>query len=216
MRSTWFAVGERVALAKPSRRDGEEYLALVRSSWAFLRPWMVTPPPGWEPDDPRFFEFLLRANEGDRSLKCFVRRREDDALIGVVNYNEIVRGPFQNAYLGYWIGAAYARQGYMTEALALALDHAFGPMGLHRVEANVIPGNRASNALARRLGFRREGLSPRYVKIAGRWQDHVRWALRADEWKGIPVNEARSGRRRAARRASSPRRSRRPSAGARA
>jgi ribosomal-protein-alanine N-acetyltransferase len=97
--------------------------------------------------------------------------------------NEIVRGPAQSAYLGYWIGAPYAKQGYLTEALPLALSHAFHALGLHRVEANIMPTNRPSLALVKRAGFRREGYSPRYLKIAGRWRDHERWALLAEDWQ---------------------------------
>jgi ribosomal-protein-alanine N-acetyltransferase len=110
-------------------------------------------------------------------------RREDGAILGAVNLNEIVRGPAQSAFLGYWIGAAHARQGYMTEALQLALRHGFGILKLHRVEANILPVNRPSIALVRRAGFRREGYSPRYLRIAGRWADHERWALLSERWR---------------------------------
>jgi len=71
----------------------------------------------------------------------------------------------------------------MTEALALVLREAFGPLRLHRVEANIQPGNRASIGLVRRAGFRREGLSRRYLKIGGRWRDHERWALTVEDWR---------------------------------
>ena len=87
--------------------------------------------------------------------------------------------------------APYARRGYMTEALALVLRRAFGPLRLHRVEANIQPGNRASIALVRRAGFRREGLSRRYLKIGGRWRDHERWALTVEEWR--PRRTRRTG-----------------------
>jgi [ribosomal protein S5]-alanine N-acetyltransferase len=99
-----------------------------------------------------------------------------------------VRGPSQSAFLGYWIGAPYARQGYMTEALQLALRHAFGVLKLHRVEANIMPANRASIALVKRAGFRREGYSPRYLKIAGHWADHERWALAAEDWHPLSLD----------------------------
>jgi [ribosomal protein S5]-alanine N-acetyltransferase len=121
--------------------------------------------------------------------------------VGSVNLSEIVRGRFENAYLGYQVGAPFARQGYMTEALALALRIAFGPLRLHRVEANIQPRNVASIALVRRAGFRREGLSRRYLKIGGRWRDHERWALLVEEWRAnrrsrrMRGGQARSSRR---------------------
>jgi ribosomal-protein-alanine N-acetyltransferase len=99
-----------------------------------------------------------------------------------VNLNEIVRGAFHSAYLGYYGFAPHARQGYMTEGLGLVLRHAFRQMGLHRLEANIQPRNRASRALVRRLGFRREGFSPRYLKVLGRWRDHERWAIVREAW----------------------------------
>jgi ribosomal-protein-alanine N-acetyltransferase len=99
-----------------------------------------------------------------------------------VNLNEIVRGAFHSAYLGYYGFVPHAGQGYMAEGLRLALRHAFRRLGLHRLEANIQPGNRASRALVRRLGFRREGYSPRYLKIGGRWRDHERWAIVREAW----------------------------------
>jgi ribosomal-protein-alanine N-acetyltransferase len=114
-------------------------------------------------------------------------RAADDAIVGGINVNEIVRGVFLSGYLGYQIGAPYARRGYMTAALQLALGFAFRRLRLHRVEANIQPGNLASLTLVRRAGFRREGLSRRYLKIAGRWRDHERWALLAEEWQPRPL-----------------------------
>jgi len=101
----------------------------------------------------------------------------------VINVSEIVRGALHSAYLGYYAFVPHAGRGYMTEGLALALNWVFGELRLHRVEANIQPGNDASRALVRRLGFRREGFSARYLKIAGRWRDHERWALVAEDWR---------------------------------
>jgi ribosomal-protein-alanine N-acetyltransferase len=131
------------------------------------------------------FAAWLRTSRGRRHEKLLICRLDDGAVLGAVNVNEIVRGPSQSAFLGYWIGAPYARQGYMTEALQLALRHAFGVLKLHRVEANIMPANRASIALVKRAGFRREGYSPRYLKIAGHWADHERWALTAEDWRPL-------------------------------
>ena len=105
--------------------------------------------------------------------------------MGSINVSEIVRGNFRSAYLGYQIAAPFAGQGYMTEALQLALRFAFRELGLHRVEANVQPGNAASIALVRRAGFTQEGFSRRYIKIGGRWRDHERWALLREDWRPL-------------------------------
>jgi ribosomal-protein-alanine N-acetyltransferase len=113
----------------------------------------------------------------------FVVLRESGDLVGVINVSEIVRGPFRSAYLGYYAFVPHAGQGYMTEALTLALRWAFRGLRLYRVEANIQPGNQASRALVRGLGFRREGFSRRYLKVAGRWRDHGRWALVAEDWR---------------------------------
>ena len=108
---------------------------------------------------------------------------QDGAITGCMSINNIVGGVFRNGMLGYWIGAPHVRRGYMGEALQLALRHAFRGLGLHRVEANIMPHNDASIALVKRAGFRLEGLSRKYLKIAGRWSDHERWALLAEEWR---------------------------------
>jgi ribosomal-protein-alanine N-acetyltransferase len=107
--------------------------------------------------------------------------------VGVINVNEIVHGAFRSAYLGYYVFVPRAGQGYMSEGLALALRWAFRELRLHRLEANIQPGNEASRALVSRFGFRREGFSRRYLKVAGRWRDHERWALLVEDWRGHPV-----------------------------
>lgn len=103
--------------------------------------------------------------------------KDGGMLVGVINLSEIVRGSFLSAYLGYYGYPEGTGQGRMTAAVRLAIAHAFGPLGLHRVEANIQPENARSLALVRRLGFRREGYSPGYLFIEGAWRDHERWAL---------------------------------------
>ena len=107
---------------------------------------------------------------------------EPRALVGVVNVNEIVRGSFCSAYLGYYAFVPYAGRGLMKEGLAQVIAHVFKKTKLHRLEANIRPGNIRSKALVKSLGFRREGLSPRYLKINGRWRDHERWAILGEDW----------------------------------
>lgn len=169
--------GPRVTLRLPRPRDRDEFLRLNRASRRLHR-GLVAPPL-----TARQWAAYLARRRRPESPGFLVCRAEDGAIVGGININEIVRGVFQSGYLGYQIGAPFARRGYMTEALALALKVAFGPLRLHRVEANIQPRNRASIALARRAGFRREGLSPRYLKIGGRWRDHERWALTIEDWR---------------------------------
>ena len=115
----------------------------------------------------------------------FVAREEaSGSVVGVLNLSQIVWGQFRSAYLSYYAMAASARRGLMTQALRSTVSHAFDGMGLHRLEANIQPGNAASIALVRRAGFRKEGFSPRYLRIGGRWCDHERWALLADDIPG--------------------------------
>jgi len=170
-------IGPRVLIREPTTRDRAAFLALVSSSRRVHRPW-VSPPatPG------QFTAFLRRARRANR-VSLLVCRRPDGALVGVVNIGEIVRGALQSAFLGYYGSAAHAGQGYMTEGLTLVLRLAFRRLGLHRLEANVQPGNRASLALLWRLGFRLEGFSPRYLKVGGRWRDHQRWAIHREDWR---------------------------------
>lgn len=106
-------------------------------------------------------------------------------LAGVININEMVLGAFRSGYLGYYALAPHDRCGYMRTGLVAVIQLAFRKYGLHRLEANIQPENGRSIALVRGLGFVREGYSPRYLKIAGRWRDHERWAVTAESWKGI-------------------------------
>ena len=169
--------GSRVLLRPPSAGDEAEILRLNRASRAFHSPWVAAPrtPAG-------FKVYLARDGAPDQEARL-VCRCVDGAIVGVINLSQIFRGNFKGAYLGYYIGAGFARQGYMREAVDLMLRHAFVHLGLHRVEANVQPANLASVALVRSLGFRLEGRSRRYLKIAGRWRDHLRWAILAEEWR---------------------------------
>lgn len=116
-------------------------------------------------------------------------------LAGILNINEIVRGPYQRGVLGYAVFQPFAGQGFMSEGLALAVRHAFDSLDLHRVEADIQPENIASIKLVRRLGFRREGLSPGFVRIGGVWRDHERWALTKDMEAGSSPESRQPGQR---------------------
>jgi len=169
--------GRRVYLRHPVRGDVEELLALVRASRRLHRPW-VYPPSTAE----AFSRYVDRA-ASERFLGFLVCSREDHAIAGVADLSEIVRGIFQSAYLGFYGHASYAGRGLMKEGLELLLRHALHTLKLHRVEANVQPGNARSLALVRSLGFHQEGFSPRYLKIGGRWRDHERWALLVESYR---------------------------------
>ena len=170
--------GERVYLRKPAMEDCHEFLTLNRRSVRFHRGW-VSPPK----TIPQFMSFLNRCAREDN--RCFfIRRKEDGAIMGVVNISQIYRGGFLSAYLGYYMGAPYTGKGYMTEAIQVVLRYAFKVLKLHRLEANIQPDNETSIALVKRSGFHKEGYSKRYLKVCGRWRDHERWAILAEEWNG--------------------------------
>lgn len=166
----------RVLLRAPRPEDRDAFLAAVRESRRLHRPWT------YPPDTPVGFDTLLRRAEAPTERVHLICRVEDGALVGVGNLSQIFLGDFRSAYLGYFGFAPYDGLGYMAEGVSLVLRVAFEDVGLHRVEANVQPGNVRSIALLERLGFRREGFSPRYLKIGGRWRDHVRYAILADEF----------------------------------
>jgi ribosomal-protein-alanine N-acetyltransferase len=179
------ARGTLVYLRRPVQRDASPFLTAVESSKRLHRLW-VQPP-----STPSRFASYVRRFSGPRSrdsrhathVGLLVCRRGDNAPVGVFNFSEIVRGAFQSAYLGYYGFAEHGGQGYMSEGLALVLRVGFGTLRLHRIEVNVQPANTPSISLVRRGGFTREGYSRRYVKIAGRWRDHERWALLAEDWR---------------------------------
>lgn len=168
-----------VRIAQPTIADQDDLIAMNHASRALHHPWAHPPR-----DAAGFRELLARDRAPDGAV-FLVRLRADDALVGVYVLSQIVRNAFQSAYLGYYGSARHAGRGYMRAGLRLVLDQAFGPLGLHRVEANIQPANSASIALARGAGFRREGFSPRYLKIAGRWRDHERFAILAEEWREL-------------------------------
>jgi ribosomal-protein-alanine N-acetyltransferase len=167
----------RVVVRPLTARDRDAFIAAMRASRGLHRPW-VAPPVTREAFD------ALVARARDEAFEALLAcRREDGAIVGQFNLGQIVRGPLQSAYLGYYGVAGHGGQGYMTEGMMLVLGRAFRELRLHRVEANIQPGNLASIALARRCGFVREGFSERYLKVGGRWRDHERWAIRAEQWR---------------------------------
>ena len=166
----------RVVLSTPTPEDEAEFLAANLASRAYHRPYSYNP---LLPEDYRTYLNSL----GERKVGYFARTVDDGTLVGWINLSEIIRGNFHNAYCGYCGYAHSAGRGYMTEALGLVLREAFTTQKLHRIEANIQPGNAPSIALAKRVGFELEGHSPRYLKVGGRWRDHERYAIRAETWR---------------------------------
>jgi ribosomal-protein-alanine N-acetyltransferase len=174
-----------VYLRWPRRADAGRFVAAVRASARLHRSWVQAPA-----TPARFAGYLARfAGPSSRRLAnathvgLVLCRVDDGALVGVFNVSEIVRGAFQSGYVGYYALAPHDGRGYMARGLELTLAFAFRLLRLHRVEINIQPANARSIALARRAGFVREGFSRRYVKLAGRWRDHERWALTVEDWR---------------------------------
>lgn len=161
----------RVYLRRPDPKDQSAFLASVKASRALHRPWVSAP------STPRQFRSYLRRMHEPANCGLLVCHRGSEQLIGVVNITNIVLGLFRSGYAGYYVFAGFEGRGLMREGLHAAVRHAFTSLKLHRLEANMQPENVASVALARSCGFSKEGYSPRYLKIGGRWRDHERWAI---------------------------------------
>lgn len=160
----------------PVQPDDEvAFLDAVARSRALLGEW-VSPPS----DSERFARHLEKYST-DHHLS-YLARTVEGQIVGCININNIVRGAFQSGALGYYAFSPCNGRGLMKQAMAQVISEAFGYHQLHRLEANIQPGNSASSALVRSLGFRFEGHSPRYLKIAGQWRDHDRYALTVEDW----------------------------------
>ncbi len=174
---------ERMTLRPPVHGDYRAWAALRNASRDFLTPWEPT----WSADHLTRKSFTNRVYWANRAIAAgtavplFLLRRSDQVLLGAVTLDNIRRGPGQAATLGYWIGEAHARQGYMREALAAMVHHAFSTMDLSRLEAGCLPENTPSRGVLEKVGFKYEGVAQSYLQINGRWRNHVLYAnLRAD------------------------------------
>ena len=171
--------GGLVRLHPPSMADFPSWARLRAESRTFLKPWEPT----WPKDDltRAAFRKRLRLYQRDRredhAYPFFIRRQKDKILVGGITLSNIRRGAAQTGTAGYWIGAAFQRQGYMQAALNALCRHAFDRLGLHRVEAACMPDNQASMNLLRKCGFTEEGYARQYLRINGQWRDHVLFSL---------------------------------------
>jgi [ribosomal protein S5]-alanine N-acetyltransferase len=170
--------GNGVTLRVPQSSDHAEWAALREQSRDFLTPWEPT----WPADDltrGAFRRRLKRYADDQRSDLAYafmIFRNDDNALIGGLTLANIRRGVAQAGSVGYWIGAPFARKGYMTAAVRALAPFCFQTLRLHRLEAACIPGNAASISLLEKTGFTREGYARSYLCINGTWQDHLLYA----------------------------------------
>ena len=166
----------KVYLRPPEQGDFDELAALYLASRKHLSGLATTV------FDRERFDGLLTGSQSEANEFFLICRTDGDDIVGQINFSQIFRKAFQNAYLGYQLFAGCTGYGYMTEAVALALEFAFKVLKLHRIEANVQPGNLPSIKVLERNGFTKEGYSRRYLKIGGRWRDHERWAIIREDW----------------------------------
>ena len=165
------ATGDRVRLVRPRSIDRDEFIAAVKRSATLHQQWV------YPPTTNALWNAYIRRGRDDDALAALVRLRATDDIVGVINLNNIIRGALQQSFVGYYALVPYSGRGYLTDGLRLIIEYAFVERGLHRLEANIQPGNEPSKALARRVGFSYEGFSPKYLQVGGVWRDHERWAL---------------------------------------
>ena len=174
---------ERMTLRLPAHSDFRAWTGLRAQSVDFLQPWE----PAWAADHLTRKAFTNRIYWAQRAwtsgsaMALFLERRQDGALMGALTLDNIRRGPAQSGTLGYWIGAPFARQGYMSEAIKATVHHAFHALDLSRIEAACLPENTPSRGVLEHCGFKYEGVAQSYLQIANRWRTHVLYAnLRHD------------------------------------
>jgi [ribosomal protein S5]-alanine N-acetyltransferase len=165
-----------VSIAPVTLADAVELIRANRESRTLHHPWV------FPFIDREGFAAWFAKLAPQRNVSFIARSSEDRRIVGVINLNEIVMGIFCSAYLGYYAMSGMGGRGLMTKALRQVMHTAFSDLQLHRLEANIQPGNERSIALVKRLSFRLEGFSPRYLRIHGEWRDHQRWAITAEEF----------------------------------
>lgn len=170
----------RVYLRHVCDRDRTEFIDLMQRSRELHEPWISPPLTGLS-----FHNYLQRTAREDH-LGLLVCELDSKRIVGVINVNNIVRGSFLSASLGYYVGAPFAGRGYMREGLELVKRYAFLELGLHRLEANIQPDNHRSISLVQQCGFVREGMSRDFLYIQGRWRDHERWTVLHDRTTLVP------------------------------
>lgn len=172
-----------VYLRAPQMSDFHNWVELRTTSQKFLMPWEPT----WPRDDLTKASFrrrirrYLRDMREDVAYPFFIFNADNDGLIGGLTLSNVRRGVAQTCALGYWIGEPYARSGYMTAAVRAIIPYVFKTLQLHRLEAACLPCNEASVGLLKKSGFKEEGYARRYLRIDGKWQDHLLFGLIVEE-----------------------------------
>ncbi len=169
--------GKRIILRFPEINYAEEFISQSKSSRKFHH-GLVNPP-----NDLEGFREFIKRNDSDANRCFLICKKDDEAIIGMINLSQIFYKGFQNAYLGYYLFAEFTGKGFMSDALKLVLKFAFEDLKLHRLEANIQPHNTASINLIKRNGFTKEGFSRKYLNIGGKWCDHERWAIIREDWR---------------------------------
>jgi [ribosomal protein S5]-alanine N-acetyltransferase len=180
-------MGRRVLLRQLQPADFEQWREVRRRNGDWLTKW--------EPSRPLNSPDVVE-DRGAFALRCHAREREwqlgtgygfglfvDGKFAGEINLNSVQRGPFQNAYVGYWVDSAQAGRGYTPESVVMVARFAFEDQGLHRIQISIIPRNSASRRVVEKLEIRAEGVAERYLEINGVWEDHIRFAMTSDEWQ---------------------------------
>jgi ribosomal-protein-alanine N-acetyltransferase len=180
-------VTERLLLRPPGTTDVPELRRALRANAEHLRPWSASPPAGEDPTSLTAVSKMVirqrREWKKGQSFTFFLTPRQGEhRILGRIALGGILLGAFRNAYLGYWVDVDHQGQGLVTEAVRAVTDFAFLTAGLHRVQAAVMPRNPASHRVMAKVGYRQEGLAARYLSIAGVWEDHVLYAMTAEEW----------------------------------
>jgi ribosomal-protein-alanine N-acetyltransferase len=161
-------------IREPKPEDENVFIDAMTRSKELHTPWVAAPCSATS-----FQDYVNRARQANQQYYFLC---DNDNIAGVFNVSEIVRGFFQNAYFGFYAVAEYAGKGVMSAGLKLVLKEVFTKLKLHRLEANIQPQNTSSIHLVEANGFRKEGFSPRYLKIDGEWRDHERWAITYEDW----------------------------------
>lgn len=167
-----------ILIREPQLSDEQQFLDTMQRSQTLHSPWVVAPLTTEE-----FHSYMQRSLQPNN--KNLLVLDESEHIVGVFNLSEIVRGAFQNAYLGFYASIDYQGRGMMSAAMKLVLEYAFVELGLHRIEANIQPGNLKSINLVKKNAFREEGYSPRYLKINDVWCDHLRFAMTYEDWENV-------------------------------